>query len=102
MTGVDLAAKIAGGERPLILDVRSEREFADGHVPGAVNVPFNQVSSRLADVPGTSGDELIVYCGHGPRAYIAAVALRHAGARRVVYLRGHWSGWEAAGLPQER
>lgn len=102
MTGPDLAARIAAGERPPILDVRSEREFAAGHVPGAVNVPFNEVSSRLTEVPGAPGDELIVYCGHGPRAYIAAVPLRQAGGRRVVYLRGHWSGWQSAGLPQER
>ena len=102
ITGPDLAAKIAAGERVPILDVRSAGEFGDGHVPGAVNVPFNQVSSRLADVPGAPGEELIVYCGHGPRAYIAAVSLRHAGERRVVYLRGHWSGWQSAGLPQER
>jgi rhodanese-related sulfurtransferase len=102
MTGPELAARIATGERPPIVDVRSAREFAAGHVPGAVNVPFNQVWSRLAEVPGAPGDELVVYCGHGPRAYLAAWPLRHVGRRRLVFLRGHWAAWESAGLPQEK
>ena len=89
------------GERPVILDVRSKREFAAGHVPGAVNIPFNQVSSRFAEVPGVQADELVLYCGHGPRAYMAATALRNAGRRRIVYLTGHFSGWERAKLRVE-
>ena len=102
ISNVDLLARIEAGEAPPILDVRSEREFAAGHVPGAVHVPFNQVPSRLADVPGAPGGELIVYCGHGPRAYMAAIPLRHAGKRRVVFMTGHWAGWQSSDLPEER
>jgi rhodanese-related sulfurtransferase len=98
----ELGARIAGGERPRILDVRSEAEFAAGHVPGAVNIPFNKVPFLGDAVPGTADDELIVYCGHGPRAYIAAAALRHAGRGRIAYLDGHWAAWQRAGLPVER
>ena len=61
-----------------------------------------QVSSKLDYVPGSGDEELIVYCGHGPRAYIAANALRRGGRSRIVYLTGHWSGWQAAGLRVER
>jgi rhodanese-related sulfurtransferase len=98
----ELLARRESGEPLPILDVRSEAEFAAGHIPGAVNVPFNQVSARLDEVPGEAGQDLIVYCGHGPRAYIAAVPLRHAGGRRVIYLRGHWSAWQSQGLPVEK
>jgi rhodanese-related sulfurtransferase len=71
-------------------------------VPGAINVPFNQVPSRMSEVPGAPNQELVVYCGHGPRAYMAAVALRHAGRRHVVFMSGHWAGWEAADLRVEQ
>lgn len=98
IAGPDLLARIESGETLHILDVRSEAEFEAGHVPGAVNVPFLQVASRIADVPGRSDEELIVYCGHGPRAYIAATSLRSAGRTRIVYLSGHWSRWSATGL----
>ena len=94
----DLIERIDRGETLRILDVRSEGEFAAGHVPGAVNIPFTRVLSRMDDVPGTAGDELILYCGHGPRAYIAAAALRYGGRARIVYLRGHWAAWQDAGL----
>ena len=49
------------GTPPAILDVRTGREFANGHVPGATHVPFWQVSKRLAAIPASKHDELIVY-----------------------------------------
>jgi rhodanese-related sulfurtransferase len=60
------------------------------------------VASRVEVVPGRVGDELILYCGHGPRAYIAAAVLRARGWKRIVYLRGHWSAWKAARYRIER
>jgi rhodanese-related sulfurtransferase len=101
MTAVELLERIDRGETLHVLDVRSEHEFAGGHVPGAVNVPFMQVGARMGEVPGTPADPLVVYCEHGPRAYIAAANLRQGG-RKIVYLSGHWSAWRAAGLPVQR
>lgn len=94
ITPEELRSLIAAGHAPAVLDVRSTREFAAGHVPGAVNVPFQQVSSRIADLPSQPGDQLVVYCGHGPRAWIAARALRARGFTNVRYLKGHWSAWK--------
>jgi rhodanese-related sulfurtransferase len=102
ITATDLLARIDRGDAPPILDVRSEGEFAAGHVPGAMNIPFNQVPSRLTEVPGAPGEDLIVYCGHGPRAYVAAMPLRYSAGRHVIFLTGHWSSWQADGLPSER
>jgi len=101
-TGAELLTRIDRGDALHILDVRFEWEFAGGHVPGAMNIPFTQLPSRIAEVPGTGDDELILYCGHGPRAYMAAAALQHGGRSRIVYLTGHWAGWQAAGLRIER
>lgn len=98
----DLLARIDRGERLHILDVRSKREFVSGHIPGAVNVPFNRILLRMNDVPWASEQELFVYCGHGPRAYFAAAALRSRGVARIVYVRGHFAGWRAAGFRVER
>jgi hydroxyacylglutathione hydrolase len=95
---VDLLARIDRGDTLNILDVRSEGEFASGHVPGAVNVPFDRVLSGAAHVQGAPSEELFVYCGHGPRADMAAAALRRQGWTRIVYVSGHFSGWRRAGL----
>jgi rhodanese-related sulfurtransferase len=102
ISSAELLERIDRGETLRILDVRSEGEFGAGHVPSAVNIPYTKLLSRMDDVPGTAGDELIVYCGHGPRAYIAAAALRHGGRKRIAYLSGHWAAWQAAGLRVER
>lgn len=102
ITPKQLLDRLDRGETVHVLDVRSEAEFAGGHVPGAVNVPFTQLLSRPDRAPGAVDDELIVYCGHGPRAHVAATALRRGGRKRLVFLSGHWAAWQAARLRIEQ
>jgi rhodanese-related sulfurtransferase len=99
---VDLLERIDRGETLRIVDVRSAVEFAAGHVPGAVNIPVATLLSNTHDLPGSAADELILYCGRGPRAYVAATALRLRGRKRIAYLSGHWAAWQDAGLRVER
>ena len=101
ITPADLQARIDTGTAPDVLDVRSAREFAEGHVPGAVNVPFWAVVAGSA-VPSSPDRELVVYCGHGPRAYLAGAALKRRGYKRVTYLTGHITRWRKEGLPETR
>ncbi len=93
-----LLAAITTGAAPRILDVRTAEEFAAGHVPGAINIPF-QHAGRL---DAAHDEPLIVYCGHGPRAWIAGRTLRRRGFTAIRYLRGHMAGWRRAGLPEVR
>ena len=102
ITADALLARIAMGTAPAILDVRSEREFVDGHVPGAAHIPFWQVSKQIESIPARKDDELVVYCGHGPRAIIAGRVLRTRGFTHIVYLDGHFSKWRSAGHREER
>jgi rhodanese-related sulfurtransferase len=97
-----LLKRIETGHPPVILDVRSPREFSEGHVPGALNLPFTSARKPEVPVPASSGDEIVVYCGHGPRAWIAGAALSRRGFSHVTYLKGHMRGWKKAGLRQER
>lgn len=97
----DLAEQIARGEAPLVLDVRSDSEFTEGHVPGAVHIPFRSVDERSAELPVDKDDPIVVTCQHGPRAVWAARSLRKAGYTNVSFLDGHMSAWTAAGLPTE-
>jgi rhodanese-related sulfurtransferase len=102
MRPAHLRAAIDAGAAPTILDVRSRREFARGHVPGAILIPFWLMPARISDVPGSTDSAVVVYCGHGPRAWVARAILRWNGFRDVVLLKGHMSGWKRAGFPQER
>jgi len=96
-----LLASLGAGTAPVIVDVRTRREYDAGHVPGAIHVPFYTLLVRQDDVPGPRERPVIVYCQHGPRAGVARLALRLAGFTDVRYLDGHMSGWQARGLPQE-
>jgi phage shock protein E len=101
VTGTALLAQIEAGAAPTILDVRSRREFADGHVPGALHIPFWTLPTRLSEIPTSPADPVVVYCGHGPRAYVAGAVLHVSGFRRVLYLEGHMWKWRQAGLRQD-
>jgi rhodanese-related sulfurtransferase len=94
-----LTDRIGAGTAPVILDVRSGWEFARGHVPGALHVPFWRVDSHIDRIAAGPDDEVVVYCGHGPRAAWAAAALRRRGFRRVLDLTGHWTRWAREGRP---
>jgi rhodanese-related sulfurtransferase len=82
-----------------VLDVRTPEEFASGHVPGAVNIPYDQVASRLAEIP--KDKEVVLYCRSGRRAGLAASELENAGYKDLQLMQGDMPAWEKAGLPVE-
>jgi rhodanese-related sulfurtransferase len=89
VTADDLDRRRAEGGDVVVVDVRSRREFAEGRIPGAVNLPFWQ--TLFGPIP--SSRELVLYCGHGPRARIAHALLRMRGVTGVSVLDGHYAGW---------
>jgi len=97
----DLQAQIDGGVAPPILDVRSTGEFARGHVPGAHHAPFHDVTAHARRLGLDPHAPVIVYCEHGPRAWLARIALRWAGFTDVRLLEGHMSRWRKQGLAIE-
>jgi hydroxyacylglutathione hydrolase len=101
VSGHDLLAQFEAGTAPTILDVRSRNEFRRGHVPGAVNVPFWMLW-RLGSIGSSREAPVVVYCGHGPRAWLAGGVLRTHRFTNVKYLAGHFSRWRGAGLREER
>jgi rhodanese-related sulfurtransferase/DNA-binding transcriptional ArsR family regulator len=83
-----------------VVDVRPSEEFAAGHVPGAVNLPLEELESRLHQLP--RDQEIVAYC-RGPYcvlAFEAVAKLRDKGfkARR---LQDGFPEWKSAGLPVE-
>lgn len=96
-----LARRIADGAAPLVLDVRSPAEFSSGHVPGARNVPVDELQARLGDLGSARDAEVVVYCERGGRAEKALQMLRAAGFRDVRRLEGDMQGWRSDRLPCE-
>ena len=101
VTREELARRLQGGDRLVLLDVRPAAEHAAGHLPGAVSIPVGELRRRLAELPRDR--EVVAYC-RGPYcafAHEAVAVLREAGfsARR---LEDGLPEWEAAGLAVTR
>jgi phage shock protein E len=94
--------QITAGAAPLVLDVRSRKEFDDGHVPGAIHFPFWRVRSRWRELADMREHRIVLYCGHGPRAYLAGAVLHRRGFTRITYLHGHMKKWKQMGLAIHR
>ena len=88
-----------GDESTYVLDVRSPEEYASGHVPGAVNIPYDQIASRMAEVP--KDKDVVLYCKSGRRAGIAAEVLAGQGYTRLQHLEGDIVAWVDKGRPVE-
>jgi rhodanese-related sulfurtransferase len=101
MSAGELDRLIKSGNAPVIVDVRSAHEYRQGHIPGAIHMPFWQSFFLAGELSAPRDGPVVVYCQHGPRAGIGKFALQRAGYADVRYLDGHMSGWEKARLPLE-
>jgi rhodanese-related sulfurtransferase len=76
---VDVEAVLAtsAAEQPFLLDVRTPQEFGSGHIPGAVNIPVDELRSRLSELP--LDRKIAAYCQVGQRGYLATRILCQKG-----------------------
>jgi phage shock protein E len=94
-----LERQAKGDPSLFVLDVRTAEEFAAGHVPGAVNVPYDQVASQLAQIP--KDKDVVLYCKSGRRAGLAADVLAANGYTKLGHLQGDMQAWSKDGRPVE-
>lgn len=81
-----------------VVDVRPKERFANGHVPGALNIPLASIEERIPDLP--KDRPVITYCGGGMSGPAAAKLLSEAGYN-VRVMEG-FRAWEAANLPYDK
>ena len=79
----------------LLVDVREESEYAEGHIPGAVSIPLRTLTQNLDKIP--TDRQVYVYCKSGFRAAQALSALGLVGYDNVLSYRPGWDGWTEAG-----
>lgn len=86
----------------VILDVRTPEEFAAGHVPGAINIPYTHLPSRISEIAEAADKDIVLYCAVGVRAEMGAERLRENGFIKLLHLDGDMKAWEAQKRPLEK
>lgn len=86
---------------PVLFDVRTPGEYAEGHVPGAINIPLDQVQDRVAEFQEHKGKEIYLICRSGGRSGQAGRYLETQGLQ-AVNIMGGTAGWQTSGHPIER
>jgi rhodanese-related sulfurtransferase len=96
------AAQVLAERDPFVLDVRTPREFAAGHIEGAVLVPVQVLAARIGDLEVARDRPVFIYCRTGNRSTVAARQLIDAGFSEVINLRRGIVDWERQGMPVVR
>jgi phage shock protein E len=100
ISAAELASRRDAGTAPVVIDVRTSEEFALEHLPGAVNIPYDQIADRISEVEAPHG--VALYCMMGPRARKGEAALLASGYTAVLHLDGGLAAWKAAGYEVEK
>ncbi|MBV8561818.1 MAG: molybdopterin-synthase adenylyltransferase MoeB [Actinobacteria bacterium] len=86
---------------PLLLDVREQDEWDEGHIPGAVHIPRGNLESRIEAVAPDKARPVVVYCAGGNRSVFATKSLEELGYENVVSLAGGYTDWKRNGFPTQ-
>lgn len=89
------------GDRPLLVDIREESEWAAGHAAGAVHIGKGVIERDIETKVPDKTTKMVLYCGGGFRSALAADALQNMGYNNVISLDGGWSAYKNNGLPVE-
>ncbi|WIY06605.1 rhodanese-like domain-containing protein [Amycolatopsis mongoliensis] len=105
MSSLDVASArhlVANNPDTLVVDVRTPAEFGTAHIPGAVNLPVDQVDTHLRRIVADAGGRMILVCQGGSRAERCQRVLAAAGLADTTVLEGGMNAWAASGAPITR
>ncbi len=76
----------------MVLDIRTDKEYEKGHIPGAVHVPLADIGDRVKKLK--KDKELMVYCENGNRSIWAIKRLMGMGYKNLYNLKGGYNAWK--------
>ena len=97
--GKELQEQLQSTRSPVIVDVRTQTEFEQGHIAGACNVPVTNLKSRLASLNLQKNHPVVAVCRSARRSIPAVRLFKRAGMESACQLQGGMIAWEKAGLP---
>jgi rhodanese-related sulfurtransferase len=85
ITAQELQEALGKDKKIMVIDVRSPQEFATGHIPGAVNIPIEDLARKLEDLKVPKDTTLVTMCEHGGRSSRAAVEMGKLGYKTTSF-----------------
>lgn len=86
-------------ERALVIDVREDKEFVEGHIINSLHIPVGSMQQRLNELEKHKDKQIIISCRSGARSNSACNILRKQGFENVFNLKGGIMAWQNANLP---
>src|SRR3989338_6775602 len=102
LTPQEVKARLDGGVKPLVIDVREKEETDGGILPGAKTLVRGFLELKIESVEPNRDREIIIYCAGGNRSALGAKALQDLGYKKVFSMKGGYGAWQHAGLPIEQ
>lgn len=96
------ATLLINREDALILDVREEKEFVDGHILNALHIPLSHISDKISRLEKYKDKPIIANCASGNRSAHACRMLKKNGFEKIYNLKGGIIAWQNASLPITR
>ncbi len=97
---VQTTASVQGRSDVVLIDVREQWEYDEGHIPGITLIPMSEITTRINEIP--TDKEVIVTCRSGNRSHQVTELLRKNGFENVHNMQGGILAWEKAGFAVER
>ncbi|MBL6987029.1 MAG: rhodanese-like domain-containing protein [Methylobacter sp.] len=95
------ASVMQSKNKAVIVDVREDDEWNEHHIHGAIHIPLNQLTDRLAELEPYKNSPVITQCRSGNRSAKAQLALNSAGFSKVYNMNGGIQAWDDQGLATE-
>ena len=96
------ATQLINHHEAVVLDVREDREVAEGMIPGSKHIALGQVGSRLHELERFKNRPVVISCRSGARSAGACRILRKNGFEQVYNLAGGILAWQQANMPLEK
>ncbi len=97
----DVKQRLDRNEAFHLVDVREDREWDAGHLPGAIHLAKGIIERDVEKMIPDTAAPIVLYCGGGFRSALAAKNLQEMGYSNVISMDGGFSGWKNAGYPLE-
>lgn len=95
----DLNVALGGDPKPLLIDLRTDEEWANGYIEGSVHIPINGLLADMTQLPADKAAPIVLACASGHRGGIGMLVLNMLGYTNVRNLAGGINAWAAAELP---